>query len=157
MKPTRSELNRMIGVDMMAPSTDIATIPCAGIRITHGRLTGLMVWRFVVELDFPAKQAGFQRKSVITNFILDTGSGHSPVPPETLEALGYTGSLRRRFRSAFPLPICNSSCAVSRNRSDVKSARCTHQVRGCLPGGGWQTLFSIHDRGLPDTLLRREA
>lgn len=49
-----------------------------------------MAWRFVVRLDEPE---GRPYSGVVTNFILDTISPNSPVPPETLKALGYKGSL----------------------------------------------------------------
>jgi len=94
VKPTRFELNKVLGEDIITSTTEITTIPCAGLRISHGRLAGLMAWRFFVQLDEPSpKFRNCPRPGIITNFILDTGSGHSPVPPETLKALGYAGSL----------------------------------------------------------------
>ncbi|KAK7042134.1 NAD(P)H oxidase regulator [Favolaschia claudopus] len=82
--PKRAELNRVVGNDMTAPLNDIDSIPCAGARISHGHLLGLMAWRFVVRLD--GSSPGLP--SVVTNFILDTGSKDTYVPAEVLVSLG---------------------------------------------------------------------
>ncbi|KAJ7594151.1 hypothetical protein C8J56DRAFT_926102 [Mycena floridula] len=89
---SRKELNDCIGPDLVPPSTDICSLPCAGIRIGPGfrRLSGLLAWRLVVLLE-PMPEFSHSRRSIVTNFILDTGSVHSPIPLEALEALGYQG------------------------------------------------------------------
>ncbi|KAJ7729069.1 hypothetical protein DFH07DRAFT_217890 [Mycena maculata] len=92
--PKRAELNRVIGADMEKPLTEIDGIPCAGVRITHGTMSGLMAWRFVVRLDASAprtKRLSSMRPAVVVNFILDTGSESSYVPPAALTALNYLG------------------------------------------------------------------
>lgn len=100
---------------MVPTGTEICTIPCAGVRIASGKLLGLMGWRLVVELDDenPEEDAkGRQgstwlrkrkekgkfkenRLSVVSNFILDTGSSKSVVAQEMLRALGYQGRYNR--------------------------------------------------------------
>ncbi|KAJ7236894.1 hypothetical protein B0H12DRAFT_1139835 [Mycena haematopus] len=85
--PKRSELNRVVGADMLKPMNEIHSTPCAGVRISHGPLSGLMAWRFVVRLD------GSSPLSVVTNFILDTGDKDSYIPSIALTALGYRGSM----------------------------------------------------------------
>lgn len=97
--PRRLELNQVIGSDMLQPTTEIATIPCAGARISHGPMAGLMAYRFVVRLDGSPSST---RQAVVTNFILDTGNGTSPIPQETLTALGYRGSMKRSSTSSPP-------------------------------------------------------
>ncbi|KAK7039815.1 NAD(P)H oxidase regulator, partial [Favolaschia claudopus] len=84
LAPERAELNRVVGNDMTAPLNDIDSIPCAGARISHGHLSGLMAWRFVVPSDGSAPGL----PSVVTNFILDTGSKDRYVPGEVLVSLG---------------------------------------------------------------------
>ncbi|KAJ7714151.1 hypothetical protein B0H16DRAFT_530495 [Mycena metata] len=108
--PKRSELNRVIGADMMKPTTELHGIPCAGVRITHGTLSGLMAWRFFVQLDHKVNNKSKSDSSVhmypavITNFILDTGNPNSYVPAEALAALGYRGDVTRAswFLSTYP-------------------------------------------------------
>ncbi|KAJ6605476.1 hypothetical protein DFH09DRAFT_1353899 [Mycena vulgaris] len=93
----REELNRALGDDMMPPMTEIHSIPCAGVRIPYGELSGLMAWRFVIQLDHSIQEYMFSssvQAVVITNFILDTGSKNSYVPAKTLAALDYLGTTR---------------------------------------------------------------
>ncbi|KAF9026722.1 hypothetical protein BDZ89DRAFT_1067387 [Hymenopellis radicata] len=108
---TRVELERQMGKDFLIPSTEISTIPCAGLRITHGALAGLMAFRFVVSLDqkitFPAP-----RRSIVANFLLDTGLGRSLMPPETLLALGYTGRLTLGTEVSMIIQGVKTKCVV---------------------------------------------
>lgn len=53
---TISQLAYALGPDNLPHTTEIDTIPCAGIRIPHGALTGLLAWRLVVRLAPPAKE-----------------------------------------------------------------------------------------------------
>ncbi|KAJ8517699.1 hypothetical protein ONZ45_g5130 [Pleurotus djamor] len=97
--PSRIDLNAALGADMIPHTTELTSLPCAGLRIAHGPLTGLMAWKFVVQVPrAPSKPTATpqpilpfasEHPAVVTNFILDTGSLHSVVPPETLHALGY--------------------------------------------------------------------
>ncbi|KAK0194166.1 hypothetical protein F5146DRAFT_1034531 [Armillaria mellea] len=111
----RTELNKVMGADMVTPTTDITTIPCAGLRISHGKLAGLMGWRFAVELDTSpsSKYSGTSRNSVVTNFILDTGIGKSHVPSDTLIALGYTGSLKPGAEVALRIQGIRTKCVIA--------------------------------------------
>jgi hypothetical protein len=97
--PKRTELSRVVGADMMTPMNEISSIPCAGVRISHGHLSGLMAWRFVLRLD-----GSGSKRSVVTNFILDTGNKDTYIPPEALTALGYRG----KMKSASSLPYYHS-------------------------------------------------
>jgi len=106
--PKRGELNRVIGSDMTEPMTAIHSIPCAGVRITHGPLTGLMAFRFFVQLDgsIPkSKLPASTRPAIITNFIFDTGSQNSSVPAEVLTTLNYRGKMTREFHAYTPIAI----------------------------------------------------
>ncbi|CAA7265877.1 unnamed protein product [Cyclocybe aegerita] len=47
-RPTTEQLARALGPDNEPHSTEIETIPCAGVRIPYGPLSGLMGWRLVV-------------------------------------------------------------------------------------------------------------
>ena len=53
---TISQLAYALGPDSIPHTTEIDTVPCAGIRIPHGALTGLLAWRLVVRLAPPAKE-----------------------------------------------------------------------------------------------------
>jgi hypothetical protein len=50
-----TQLATALGPDNTPYSTEIATIPCAGVRIPHGPLSGLIAWRLVVSLPPPVK------------------------------------------------------------------------------------------------------
>jgi hypothetical protein len=60
-----------------------------------------MAWRFHVQLEgsnaSKSRLAASILPSVITNFILDTGSKDTYVPPVALAALGYRGNMNRTF------------------------------------------------------------
>ncbi|KAJ3504798.1 hypothetical protein NLJ89_g7751 [Agrocybe chaxingu] len=45
---TTTQLEMVLGPDNAPHSTEIETIPCAGVRIPYGPLSGLMGWRLVV-------------------------------------------------------------------------------------------------------------
>lgn len=47
---TISQLAYVLGPDNIPHTTEIDTVPCAGIRIPNGALTGLLAWRLVVRL-----------------------------------------------------------------------------------------------------------
>lgn len=49
------QLATALGPDNAPYSTEIATIPCAGVRIPHGPLSGLIAWRLVVSFPSPVK------------------------------------------------------------------------------------------------------
>ncbi|KAJ7177616.1 hypothetical protein C8R46DRAFT_663149 [Mycena filopes] len=95
--PKRAELNRVVGTDMTKPVTEFHSIPCAGVRLTHGALSGLMAWRFFVTLDYEKRSSNnvHMHPAVITNFILDTGDPNTYVPADALTALGYRGDITR--------------------------------------------------------------
>ncbi|KAL0946323.1 hypothetical protein HGRIS_012562 [Hohenbuehelia grisea] len=112
-KPTRDELNEAVGNDLMAPTTDLNSIPCAGVRISYGPLAGLMAWRFVVQLNEPDNAFKRAHPAVVVNFILDTGSNRSRVPPETLQALGYKGSLRPGSEARLLIQGVPTKCDVA--------------------------------------------
>nr|GAT55833.1 NAD(P)H oxidase regulator [Mycena chlorophos] len=95
--PTLRELSRVIGADMTPPATDITGMPCAGVRVSHGPLAGLMAWRFIVEPDVTAyKRSSSSQLSphmppppaIVLNFLLDTGNQKTFVPVEAIAAIG---------------------------------------------------------------------
>ncbi|KAJ7889612.1 hypothetical protein B0H13DRAFT_2041366 [Mycena leptocephala] len=115
--PKRVELNRVIGPDMMTPLNEICHIPCAGVRISHGSLSGLMAWRFHVQLDgsnaSKSRLAASILPSVITNFILDTGSKDTYVPPVALAALGYRGNMNPGTEVTLRVQSVRTKCIVA--------------------------------------------
>ncbi|KAJ7431880.1 hypothetical protein B0H11DRAFT_2261297 [Mycena galericulata] len=116
--PTRAELTRVIGADMGAPlGTEIHGIPCAGVRITHGVMKGLMAWRFIVRRD-PSSPRSFKSSrttnpAVIVNFILDTGREESYVPPAALVALGYFGDTKPGAEVSLLVQGVKTKCTVA--------------------------------------------
>ncbi|KAJ7432100.1 hypothetical protein B0H11DRAFT_2261021 [Mycena galericulata] len=116
--PTRAELTRVIGADMGAPlGTEIHGIPCAGVRITHGVMKGLMAWRFVVRRD-PSSPRSFKSSrttnpAVIVNFILDTGREESYVPPAALVALGYFGDTKPGAEVSLLVQGVKTKCTIA--------------------------------------------
>ncbi|KAJ6469168.1 hypothetical protein C8R47DRAFT_1150622 [Mycena vitilis] len=105
--PKRLELNRVVGADLVKPMNDIHGIPCAGVRISHGILSGLMAWRFVVRLG------GADSPAVVANFILDTGSKDTYVPPIVLDALGHRGRLNPGAEVTLRLQGVKTKCIVA--------------------------------------------
>ncbi|KAF8807871.1 hypothetical protein BYT27DRAFT_6592042 [Phlegmacium glaucopus] len=53
---TISQLAHALGPDNIPHTTEIETVPCAGIRIPYGPLTGLLAWRLVVRLASSTKE-----------------------------------------------------------------------------------------------------
>ncbi|KAF8204047.1 hypothetical protein BJ912DRAFT_941737 [Pholiota molesta] len=45
---TTAQLAAALGPDNAPHTTEIAAVPCAGVRIPHGPLTGLLAWRLIV-------------------------------------------------------------------------------------------------------------
>ncbi|KAJ6449781.1 hypothetical protein C8R45DRAFT_1044428 [Mycena sanguinolenta] len=105
--PRRIELNRVVGADMLKPMSEINSIPCAGVRISHGPLAGLMAWRFIIQLD------GSGSNSIVTNFILDTGNKDSYVPPIALTALGYRGLMSPGAEVTLRIQGIKTKCIVA--------------------------------------------
>ena len=56
---TISQLAYALGPDNVPHTTEIDTVPCAGIRIPHGALTGLLAWRLVVRLPPKKEKRGW--------------------------------------------------------------------------------------------------
>ncbi|KAF8963900.1 hypothetical protein BDZ97DRAFT_958968 [Flammula alnicola] len=50
-----TQLASALGPDNVPYTTEIDTIPCAGVRIPNGPLTGLLAWRLVVRIPPPTK------------------------------------------------------------------------------------------------------
>ncbi|KAF5372613.1 hypothetical protein D9758_005185 [Tetrapyrgos nigripes] len=124
--PLRSDLNKVMGPDLLLPTTEISTIPCAGVRIPYGKLTGLMAWRLVVSLEDESPELSRRQKqkqkdwtnvprpAVVANFILDTGSAHSHVPQQTLRALGYKGSFKAGTEVTLCIQGIKTKCVIAR-------------------------------------------
>ncbi|THU98506.1 hypothetical protein K435DRAFT_29228 [Dendrothele bispora CBS 962.96] len=120
-----------MGSDPILPTTEIISIPCAGVRIPYGKLSGLMAWRFVVELDTDPSNSkqkrssrqsqsqsqlpkGLPRPGVVSNFILDTGSSSSHVSQETLKALGYKGIYKAGTEVHLRIQGVSTKCLIAR-------------------------------------------
>jgi hypothetical protein len=55
---TVHQLASALGPDNVLQTTEIDTIPCAGVRIPHGPLKGLLAWRLVVRV--PEREKKFE-------------------------------------------------------------------------------------------------
>jgi len=53
---TAYQLASALGPDNILQTTEIDSIPCAGVRISHGPLRGLLAWRLVVRIPGTGKQ-----------------------------------------------------------------------------------------------------
>ncbi|KAJ6562357.1 hypothetical protein B0H19DRAFT_1233997 [Mycena capillaripes] len=116
--PKRLELNRVVGPDLMKPMNEIRGIPCAGVRISHGPLAGLMAWRFFVQLDGSSAQSKSKLPnstvpSIIINFILDTGSKNTYVPAVALDALGYRGNIAPGTEVTLRIQSVKTKCIIA--------------------------------------------
>ncbi|KAH8823358.1 hypothetical protein DL96DRAFT_271672 [Flagelloscypha sp. PMI_526] len=87
----REEVNQQLGEDGQKHNIEIDGLPCAGIRIPHGRLKGLFAWKLCVQC--PSTTIPNNNPKVMAHFILDMGCRHSPVSQEILRALGFKGDL----------------------------------------------------------------
>ncbi|KAF8201946.1 hypothetical protein K438DRAFT_1716580 [Mycena galopus ATCC 62051] len=123
--PKRTELNRVIGDDNLPPMNEIHTIPCAGVRISHGPLTGLMAWRFVVRLDGPGPL------SVVTNFILDTSSKDTFIPSVALRALGRASPMKPGTEITLRIQNVKTKCIVA-NSDEVGRIGISFMTAGSL-------------------------
>ncbi|KAJ3716682.1 hypothetical protein F5878DRAFT_537529 [Lentinula raphanica] len=126
LRHLRTDLVEVLGPDLLVPTTEISSIPCAGVRIASGNLLGLMGWRLIVELDeseemdrsWRRKQPGksviqHKKLSVVSNFILDTGSAKSSVSQETLRALKYQGSYNPGTEVKLRIQGISTQCLVA--------------------------------------------
>lgn len=101
------EVERIVGDDNAPHTTEIDTIPCAGLRIMHGPLKGLFAWRLVVRVDHSSSPAGEG---------LGAGSSHSA--GTGFDSNSMTASSRRTSTST----AWSSSSARSRNTMRSSSA-----------------------------------
>lgn len=85
------ELSYSIGEDAVRYTTEVHEIPCAGLRIRHGKFRGLVCWRLVVRLPsaIATEAPNVRESAVVGNFILDTGAQACFVAPAVMRALGY--------------------------------------------------------------------
>lgn len=60
---TVQQLASAVGPDNVFQTTEIDTIPCAGVRIPHGPLKGLLAWRLVVRIPERAKFEDWWKES----------------------------------------------------------------------------------------------
>jgi len=89
-----ADVRLAVGDDCLSHTTEIDAMPCAGIRISSGKLNGLMVWRFVVRLAGSTMDRTIAwNNAVVGNFILDTSSPYSLISPGILAAMRYRGKI----------------------------------------------------------------
>ncbi|KAJ7165364.1 hypothetical protein C8R46DRAFT_1098450 [Mycena filopes] len=131
--PKRAELNRVVGADMTKPVTEFHSIPCAGVRLTHGALSGLMAWRFFVTLDYEKRSSNnvHMHPAVITNFILDTGDPNTYVPADALTALGYRGDITPGAEVTLRIQSVKTRCIVA-NAADAGRVGLSFMTAGSL-------------------------
>ncbi|KAJ3931932.1 MAG: hypothetical protein NXY57DRAFT_895143 [Lentinula lateritia] len=139
LRHLRTDLIKVLGPDLATPTTEISTIPCAGVRIASGRLIGLMGWRLVIELvnddddedhqneknrrrrTWGQKQKGkgkfkvqYKTPAIVGNFILDTGSAKSVVSQDALRALKYHGNFNPGAEVTLRIQGVRTECLVAR-------------------------------------------
>jgi len=151
-----------MGPDPILPTTEISTVPCAGVRIPYGKLTGLMAWRFVVELDDPPDSSHRQkqkqklkdipRPGIVSNFILDTGSSESHVSQEALRALGYKGSYKG-VSSRAGSRLGSDYSWDSWDRNIPESPRCLYKMSCRALWRSWTIRWKVHDLRFIDILF----
>ncbi|KAL1717691.1 hypothetical protein EV715DRAFT_274031 [Schizophyllum commune] len=81
------EVNRIVGDDNAPHTTEIDTIPCAGLRIMHGPLKGLFAWRLVVRVDHSSSSGA------------GSGAGSSSISGAGFDSNSMTASSRRTSTS----------------------------------------------------------
>jgi hypothetical protein len=91
---TASQLAAALGPENAPYSTEIDTIPCAGVRVPHGPLTGLLAWRLVVRTLPPTKgKRGWwsdKSNSAAKTTRRNSYTPHPPPPP--VHAFSYSES-----------------------------------------------------------------
>ncbi|PFH48060.1 hypothetical protein AMATHDRAFT_66274 [Amanita thiersii Skay4041] len=124
---TRTALNAVLGDDIIPHHLEIATIPCSGLRISQGALTGHLAWRFVVRLPLAPGQSKpnphqhythHAGRSIVTNFVLDTASSYCVIPQECLAALGY--NKHRQPVSVYTPPDVTKRLKSSKSRPGLR-------------------------------------
>lgn len=100
---TTSQLAYALGPDSTPHTAEIDTLPCAGIRIPHGALTGLLAWRLVVRLAPPTKEKrGWWNNYTDRRNSFSEPTVHSPHYTESPLAIPYNPYTSV---SAFSLPL----------------------------------------------------
>ncbi|TFK70250.1 hypothetical protein BDN72DRAFT_551809 [Pluteus cervinus] len=89
---SRADLSEAIGEECLVHTTEIESMPCAGIWIRYGHLRGVVAWRFVVQLYKTSLIDYLCAPHIIGNFILDTRARNSIIAPEILAALKFKGN-----------------------------------------------------------------
>lgn len=111
---TISQLAYALGPDNIPHTTEIDTIPCAGVHIPHGALTGLLAWRLVVRLISSTKEKRRWNSYDNTN-----RANNYYTPPVHKSLQTHTGALvpfnPSASMSALSLPLFPQSAAGSRN------------------------------------------
>ena len=98
-----SQLAYALGPDSIPHTAEIDTLPCAGIRIPHGTLTGLLAWRLVVRLATPAKEkSGWWNNYTDRRNSYSEPTVHTPHYTESPLAIPYNPYTSV---SAFSLPL----------------------------------------------------
>jgi hypothetical protein len=119
-----------------------------------------MAWRFHVQLDgsnaSKSRLAASILPSVITNFILDTGSKDTYVPPVALAALGYRGNMNRTFlKTLQSIHACITYSSFSGNRGHIARPERQDEMHRRTPGRCRTGRPVVHDRWVSNLLLRR--
>lgn len=155
-----TQLATALGPDNTPYSTEIATIPCAGVRIPHGPLSGLIAWRLVVSFPPPVKaKRGWWNES--TSAVKDQRrNSFNPIHySDTFSALQSS----RTTTSAVSLPLTsipfqmqldNPSGSLSRT-SHVQSSPLNHS-RPHLTRTAIVCNF-ILDTSLPYSIISRDT
>jgi hypothetical protein len=127
---TVHQLASALGPDNILQTTEIDTIPCAGVRIPHGPLKGLLAWRLVVRIPERA------------------GNSHDWLKaPDTNET-------RRRVHSMKLLshpPPAKRTYSASRSVSD----HCTKPIDDSLASFGRRSFPSLQDALAPSHPQRK--
>ncbi|KAI5886643.1 uncharacterized protein SCHCODRAFT_02642259 [Schizophyllum commune H4-8] len=132
------EVERIVGDDNAPHTTEIDTIPCAGLRIMHGPLKGLFAWRLVVRVDH----------SLSTGAGDGLGAGSSNGAGTGFDSNSMTASSRRTSTST----VWSSSSARSRNTVRSSSAN-TDTPPDAIVANFVLDTASPYTRVSPETLL----
>ncbi len=98
---TGYQLASALGPDNILQTTEIDSIPCAGVRIPHGPLRGLLAWRLVVRIPGTGKQKAEWWEDTEHWVTMRRRRGTSlkafpPLPNKPVHSHSYSGCSYRR-------------------------------------------------------------
>ncbi|TFK31647.1 hypothetical protein BDQ12DRAFT_693803 [Crucibulum laeve] len=120
--PRRDDLQDAIGLDAIPQTTQIDTLPCAGVRIPHGKLKGLVAWCLVVKIVGNHSWQKIPRKENSAPNLGTAGFGeHYHIQKATSLSPGYEEKWQEDAKRS-PSPSAHSFSSYDYDRASSSSS-----------------------------------